>query len=406
MGRVTAVGYRWHARRRHRVDRVALRGGGWPAVGLLGIGTFIVGTSELVIAGILPVVATDLGVSIAAAGYLVTAYALSFAVATPMVALGAGGRERKPMLVGCMAIFVVGNSVAVLAPSFAVLMLARVVSAAAAGVFEVVATAAAAALVPTHQRGRAIALIVSGFSVALLVGVPLGTLIGLGWGWRATFAALLVLGLVAVVGVQALMPVVPRTAAEHSWASPRQLLAQPDVLRSLGAMALAFTGVYIATTYLAPFLEEVSSLPPQAVAGVLLLLGLGSVLGNLIGGHASDHFGTRPTLLASAVVMALGLAALSLFGPFAVATIVSFAIFGIATGVFVPAQQARLVSLAHGAPEFALAVNLAALNVGISLGAAIGSAIVDRGGLAILGYCGAAVAVVAVGLVAGTTSRA
>jgi predicted MFS family arabinose efflux permease len=384
---------------------VALSGRGWPAVGLLGIGTFIVGTSELVIAGILPVVAADLGVSIAAAGYLVTAYALSFAVATPIVALGSGARARKPMLVGCMAVFVVGNGVAVLAPSFAALMLARVVSAAAAGVFEVVATAAAAALVPTRQRGRAIALIVSGFSVALLVGVPLGTLFGLAWGWRAVFAALLVLGLVAVVGVQILMPVVPRTAAEHTRAGPRQLLAQPDVVRSLGAMALAFTGVCIATTYLAPFLEEVSGLPPQAVAGVLLLLGLGSVLGNVIGGHASDHYGTRSTLLASGVVMALGLAALSLFGPTAVATSASFAIFGIATGVFVPAQQARLVSLAPAAPDFSLAVNLAALNVGISLGAAIGSAIVDRGGLAILGYCGAAVVVLAVGLVAGTTSR-
>ncbi len=380
--------------------------GGWAAVALLGVGTFIVGTSELVISGILPVVANDLNVSIAAAGYLVTAYALSFAIATPVVALTIGQQARKPMLIGCMAIFAVANALAIGAPNFAALMGTRVLAAAAAGVFEVVATAAAASLVPEHQRGRAIALIVSGFSVALLIGVPLGTLVGLTWGWRTVFVALFAAGGLAAVGTTLLVPHIPREPRRREEQPPLQLLQRRVVLGSLSSTALAFVGVYITTTYLAPFLEDITGLPAEAVAGVLLLLGLGSVVGNAIGGHASDSWGTEPTLLASGVVMTLGLGAVSLLGGIPAATIGAFALFGTATGVFVPTQQARIVALAPAAPEFALAVNLAALNVGISLGAAMGSVIVDRGGLAHVGYGGAAVMALAVGVVAGTTSRA
>jgi DHA1 family inner membrane transport protein len=376
--------------------------GGWAAVVLLAVSIFIVGTSELVIAGILPSIAADLDVSIAQAGYLVTAYALSFAVVTPLVALGVGGRERKPLLLGCLVVFGLGNALSIVAPSFPALMVARVVSAASAGVFEVVATAAAAALVPAHQRGRAIALVISGFSVALLVGVPLGTLFGLAWGWRSPFWALFVLGVVALVGIALLMPHVPRQPGQHT---ARELLGRADVLGALGGTALAFMGVYITTTYLAPFLEDVTGVPPEAVAFVLLLLGLGSVVGNAIGGHTADRYGTRPTVLASGAIMALGLGAVSLFGPLAVGTILAFAIFGTATGVFVPAQQTRLVALAPTAPEFALAANLSSLNVGIAVGAAIGSVVVDRGGLPMLGYLGAGVVLLAVALTAGTTSR-
>jgi predicted MFS family arabinose efflux permease len=376
----------------------------WAAIALLAVGTFIVGTSELGIAGILPTIATDLGVSIAAAGYLVTAYALSFALVTPIVAATTGRFARKPMVVACMAVFVLANGLAVLAPDFTWLMATRVLSAVASGVFEVVATAAAAALVPVHLRGRAIALVIGGFSVALLVGVPLGTLVGLAFGWRATFGALLVLGVVAVVGMLIFLPKVPG-AEQLSNSSMLRLLRRRDILGGLGTTGLAFTGIYVATTYIAAFLEDISLLPPQAVAGVLLLLGLGSVVGNVIGGHGSDRWGMRPTLFASSVAMALGLAGVSLLGPVAMGVIAAFAVFGTATGVWVPVQQARIVTLAPGSAEFALAANLAALNVGIALGAALGSGIVDRGGLAIVGYVGGAIVVLAIGLQASTTAR-
>ena len=164
------------------------------------------GTSELVIAGVLPIIAADLDVSIALAGYLVTAYALAFAVVTPLVALTTARLPRRPMLLLCLGIFVMGNAVATFAPSFGWLMVARVVVAAASGVFEVIATATAAALVPEHQRGRAISVVVGGFSVALVVGVPVGTLIGVAFGWRAIFAALMGLGLIAAAGLVFLLP--------------------------------------------------------------------------------------------------------------------------------------------------------------------------------------------------------
>jgi MFS transporter, DHA1 family, putative efflux transporter len=372
----------------------------WAAVGMLAVATFVVGTSELVIAGVLPVVAGDLRINVATAGYLVTAYAMSFAVATPLVAAGVGGVSRRAMLVGCLAVFVVGTALSAVAPTFEWLLVSRVVTAAAAGVFEVVATAAAATLVQTSQRGRAIALVVAGFSVALLIGVPIGTLIGNAWGWRATFGVLLAPALLVAFGIAVWLPAVPRLQP-----AALSILRAPGLIPALAATGLVFCGTYIATTFIAVLLEDISGLTPDGVAGVLLLLGLGSIVGNAFGGYAIDHWGSERSSLAGGLGAALALGLLSFGAPLAVVALAACTIMGTSLGVFVPAQQARLVHIGGAAPELSLALNLATLNAGISLGAAVGSALVDRGGLAVLGYVGAVVGMLAVALVAGTTSR-
>ena len=372
----------------------------WAAVGMLAVATFVVGTSELVIAGVLPVVAGDLRISVATAGYLVTAYAMSFVVATPLVAAGVGGVSRRGMLVACLAVFVVGTTLSAVAPTFEWLLASRVVTAAAAGVFEVVATAAAATLVPTSQRGRAIALVVAGFSVALLIGVPIGTLIGNAWGWRATFGVLLAPAVLVAFGIAVWLPAVPRLRP-----AALSVLRAPGLISALAATGLVFCGTYIATTFIAVLLEDISGLTPDGVAGVLLLLGLGSIVGNALGGYAIDHWGSERSSLAGGLGAALALALLSFGAPSAGVALAACTIMGTSLGVFVPAQQARLVHIGEAAPELSLALNLAALNAGISLGAALGSALVDRGGLAVLGYVGAVVGLLAVALVARTTSR-
>ncbi len=372
----------------------------WAAVWVLALGTFVVGTSELVMAGVLPVIARDLDIPVASAGYLVTAYALSFAVVTPIVAARLGGKvPKRLMLGGALGVFVLGTALSAGAPNYATLMLARVITAAAAGVFEVVATAAAASLVPPQQRGRAIAVVVAGFSVALVFGVPLGTLVGNAFGWRASFGALFVPALLVAVGVWLWVPTLQ--ASEQ-----KPLRYTRELLAALAATALVFCGNYAGTTFIAVLLEQISGVPPTGVAVALLLIGLGSIVGNALGGFGIDRWGVRGSALVGAIGMGLALWALWLLAPRAELALASCLILGAFAGVFVPAMQAKLVRIGRGAEEFALALNLAALNVGISGGAALGSAVVDRGGLASVGYVGGAIGLLAVALLRGPTSEA
>jgi predicted MFS family arabinose efflux permease len=359
---------------------------------LLAVGTFTVGTSQMLIAGILPLLATDFDISVAMAGWLVTGYALAFAIVTPLVAIWTRRLPRRPVLLACLVAFVVGNLIAVVAPSFGVLLLARAGVAVVAGVFEVVAVATAAALVPERQRGRAIALVVGGFSVALVVGVPVGTLIGLIWGWRAAFGVLAALGIGAALGLRVVLPgAVTTNPGGGGPGSARDLLRQPAARTALLTTGLVFTGAYAACTYIAPFVEDVTGLSGQSVAGVLLLIGVTSCVGNVVGGLGTDRVGPPRMLLASCVTLAASLVALSLFGGSAPGILVAAGMWGLAMGVFVPTQQSRLVALAPTGVDVGLALNLSALSVGVALGAAVGGAAIEQGGLASLGYVGAAI---------------
>jgi DHA1 family inner membrane transport protein len=371
----------------------------WTALVLLAVGTFTVGTSQLVIAGILPLLATEFDVSVAMAGWLVTGYALAFAIVTPLVAVRTGLLPRRPVLLACLVAFVVGNLIAVVAPSFGVLLLARAGVAVVAGVFEVVAVATAASLVPERHRGRAIAVVVAGFSVAMVVGVPVGTLIGLVLGWRATFGVVAALGIGAALGLWMVLPgAVTTNLGGGGPGRARDLVRQPAVRTALLTTGLVFTGAYTACTYIAPFVEDVTGLSGQSVAGVLLLIGVTSSVGNVVGGLGTDRVGPSRMLLASFVTLAASLAALSLFGGLAPGVLVAVGMWGLAMGVFMPTQQSRLVALAPAGVDVGLALNLSALSVGVALGAAVGGAMIEDGGLASLGYVGAAIITLALAL--------
>jgi predicted MFS family arabinose efflux permease len=302
-------------------------------------------------------------------------------------------------------VFVTANAVAAVAPNYMVLLLARLTVAAAAGVFEVVATAVAAGLVPAAQRGRAIALVVAGFSVALVIGVPIGTLMGNAFGWRSTFVSLLLLGLVAAVGLLALLPPDAASAeeAEAGSGKVRRLTRRPSVLFALLATCLVFTGVYTMTTYIAPFALQMTGVSSEGLAGLLLLTGLASTIGNALGGFGADRWGVKRCLIASSAGVAVSLAAMPWLGMGAVGAGAALAVLGVSAGVFVPTQQFRLVLLASESQQLGLALNLTALNVGVALGAALGGLVVDRGGLQLVGLAGAACAALAVAV---QTSRA
>lgn len=362
---------------------------------LLALGTFTVGTSELVIAGILPTVAADLRVSVAAAGQLITAYAAGFGFGAPVLAAATSRLPRKPLLVTLLALFSLGNVAASVAPDYVSLMVLRVVIAGLAGTFEVVATTAAAALVPAEQRGRAIALVIGGFSVSLVIGVPLGTLVGVAFGWRATFVGLALLGTIATAALAWLLPQVEGGQTQNLLEA-LPLLKSPALLLAFATMAAVMGGQYVVSTYLAPFLESQAGMDGFGVAAVLFLAGASSTAGNAVGGVAADRFGTGKTGLVSAVALALGLVLYSALGRSALGATVAVAFATFAIGCFIPAWQLRLVTLAPGAADLALALNLSALNAGIALGAALGGLLVDTGHLANLGYVGGAIIALAI----------
>jgi DHA1 family putative efflux transporter-like MFS transporter len=291
------------------------------------------------------------------------------------------------------------------APNYVLLLLSRLVIAAAAGVFEVVATAAAARLVQPHERGRAIALIVAGFSIALIVGVPLGTIIGSAFTWRAPFVVLAGLAVGAGLGLLVFMP---STAAppDTPESAPAGLVRSPAVVYVLVTTGLVFSGQYIAWTYLASFLAEVTRVQADAIALTLLLFGLGSAGGNFVGGHAADRFGLRLTLLGAVASLIVSLVGLSLVGSTLLGALAVVVVWAMAIGAFVPAQQYLLVRVAPEATSLGLALNLAALNGGIALGAALGGLVVYTGGLPGVGVCGALATALAVPTLVRSTSKA
>ncbi|MDB5807238.1 MAG: putative arabinose efflux permease, family [Betaproteobacteria bacterium] len=370
----------------------------------LSLGAFAVGTEGLVIAGILPGMSRDLNVSLAAIGQLVTVFSLAYALGSPLLAIATAAWPREHVLRAAMGGFAAANLLAALAPGYWWLMAARVLLALAAGLFMPTAGAYAAASVEPAQRGRAIGFVYMGMTVALVVGVPLGTWIGGALGWRATFVGVAVLALPALAGL--CLPR-PRQVMQAP-AGLRERLgvaARPEILRSLGVTFFWVGGAFAIFTYLAPFMHAAVGMGEASVAWVLMLWGVGAAAGNLLGGHLADSKGPRYVIVrALAIMMAvfalLSLAAAWLAPPLATAVIlVLIAAWGVAGWAFAPAQQSYLVHLAPPLAPVALSLNSSAMYLGISLGAFVSSFAVAWGQVTVIGWIGCGAEVAALGLV-------
>ncbi|SEP04967.1 MFS transporter [Amycolatopsis saalfeldensis] len=363
----------------------------------LAIGAFGIGTTEFVIAGLLPEVAADFGVSIPAAGWLITGYALSVAAgALPMTALGTRIR-RKHLLLLLMVLFIAGNVLSALAPSFGALMAGRIVAALTHGAFFGVGAVVAADLVQPEKKASAIALMFTGLTLANVLGVPMGTFIGQGLGWRATFWVVAGLGVLGLLGVAALVPdtarpVNARIGAEFA------VFRHPRVWLAIGTTVLGFGGVFASFTYIAPMMTEVAGLPQGAVSWLLVLFGVGLVLGNLLGGRFADR-ALMPTLYTVLAALAVVLAVFAFTAHAAVPAIVTLFLlggFGFAT---VPPLQMRMLASAEAAPTVASAVNIGAFNLGNALAAWLGGVVITAGyGYASTNWVGAVMTVLALGL--------
>jgi DHA1 family inner membrane transport protein len=343
-------------------------------------GAFGIGTTEFVIMGLLLQVGTDFHVSIPAAGLLVSGYALGVVVGAPLLTAMTGRLPRKATLIGLMAIFTIGNIACALAPSYALLMTARVITAFAHGTFFGVGSVVATGLVPPDRKASAIATMFTGLTVATLLGVPAGSWIGLHFGWRATFWAVSAIGVVAMLVIAVLVPAdrgVPRETM--TFRSELQVLTRPQVLLGLLATVIGFAGVFTVFTYIQPILTRITGFTDAAVSPVLLVFGVGMIAGNVLGGRLADRK-LVPALLGTLISLAVVLGAMTFALHSKPAAVLFTGLLGAAMFATVAPLQLRVLQKAAGAGEnLASSLNIAAFNLGNALGAWMGGVVIDHG---------------------------
>ncbi|MGE7923717.1 MFS transporter [Viridibacillus arvi] len=344
---------------------------------ILAFATFVAGTVELVIAGILNMIATDLEVSVGRVGQLVSIFSLVFAFGAPILITLTSRVERRKLLLIAMITFLVGNILSIVSPNYTTLLIARIILAASCSIVVVVSVTIAAKTVAVELRGRAIGIIFMGLSASLVLGVPLGTIIGEHWGWRMTFVLISVLSIVSIIAIMKFLPKVPAQPAIP-------LLKQIATLKSKKIASiqiisvLELTGHFTVYTYFTPFLQATMGLSTNMISLVLLVFGVAGITGGWIGGWASDKFGGVRAILVFLVLFATSMFLL----PYATRSITSLMIVVILYGVMVwalsPAVQSYLAKAAPDSADIQLGLNTSFLHLGVALGSGLGGYLVDH----------------------------
>ncbi len=349
------------------------------AIIALFLGTFSIGTAEFVIAGLLPDVSENLGISIPTAGFLITGYAIGVAVGAPLLAIALNALSRKAALLSLMAIFVAGQALCALAPTYEWLLAARIIVSCAHGAFFGVAAVAATYLAAPGKSGQAVSLLLAGLTVANIFGVPAGTALGNYLGWRATFWAVGAMGIVALVAMVALLPANLGNRQVAAGVG-RQVTAvlRGTVLMTFAIAILVMIGQFSVFTYIAPLLTETSGIDPHIVPLILLLFGIGSTIGVVVGGRLSD-WNLMPSLIGILAAQIAAYALLILAMPHAWAVGVAVMIWGAASFAATAPAQARILKLTSDASNLASALIPTAFNIGIASGAVIGSLVLNHG---------------------------
>lgn len=343
------------------------------------LAAFAFGTTEFVIAGILPDVAQGLSVSIPTAGYLVSGYAIGIAIGGPLVTILTPNVPRRTLLVAVAVIFTLGQVACALAPDFASMLALRVFVAFAHGTFFGVAMVVATQLVGEDRRGMAVALVLAGLSVSNIVGVPLGAAIGNAFGWRATFWAMFALGILSTAAMIALLPDTrAATAAPAGLAREVRVLGRQQVWTSLIIMLMLMMCQFVPYTFITPFLLEVTGLDPATVPWVLLAIGVGSTAGVFVGGRLAD-WKPMPSLIALALFQSILMAAMWVASPYPAPMIAILCVWGCVNFSIGTPIQARILGSTADAPNLASSLIPAGFNVGIALAAFIGSTLLNAG---------------------------
>ncbi|MBX9391654.1 MFS transporter, partial [Streptomonospora halotolerans] len=359
----------------------------------LALGNFAVATGAYVIAGMLSDIASHTGVSVSLAGQLVTVYALTYAVAAPVVSTQFGRGDRRRLLAAALALCALGNLLTALAPGFGALLAARVLTAVGAAMFTPLAVVTAADLAPPHRRGSAVALVVTGSTLATVLGVPAGVALAGPVGRPGVYAAIALLGLAAMAALR----VLPRTGA-----LPRvPLRAQVGVLRGaavpavLAVSLLAAVSDFAVYTFVVPVLTDLGGPGPRELSALLVVYGLAGAFGNVVSGWATDRVGADATMLGALAVLAAGLFALPVTGGEAVPTAAALALWGLGGWGVLPAVQAKLIGAAPAAAGSAVALNAAVMWLGMGAGGVVGGGVIEAAGSGALAVVGGAIAVAA-----------
>ena len=370
----------------------------------LTLSAFAIGTTEFVIVGLLPTIAADLGVNLPSAGLLVSLYALGVAVGAPVLTALTGKIPRKTLLLSLMVLFTLGNLLAWKSPGYETLVIARILTGLAHGVFFSIGSTIATSLVPKDKAASAIAIMFTGLTVALVTGVPLGTFIGQHFGWRETFLAVSALGVVAFIGSLLYVPSTIAHSKPASLLQQVQVLAQPRLLLVYAMTAVGYGGSFIAFTYLAPILQQVAGFSAGAVGVVMLVYGVSVAFGNIWGGKLADKHGPVRALKRIFLLLAGVLLLLTFTAPHPVLVVATVLLWGAVAFGNVAGLQVYVVQQAeHFTPravDVASGLNIAAFNLGIAGGAWGGGLIVEHLGLVHTGWIGALVVLGAFGLTA------
>ena len=357
-----------------------------PPLLALAAGAFGIGVTEFAPMGLLPVIATDLGVSIPSAGLLISAYALGVVLGAPLMTLATGRVPRRTLLIGLAGIFTIGNALSALADNYALLMIARIITSLNHGAFFGVGAIVAAGLVPPDRKAGAVAAMFMGLTIANVVGVPLATWAGETLGWRASFWGIAMIGVMVMAALALTLPKAAAPAAGDMLAELR-VLGRRRVLSALALTVIGSSAMFTVFTYITPILREQTGASLGFITAMLVLYGLGLTVGNWIGGKFADRSVDR-TLIVTLAGLSLVLLTFAVAMPFASLSALLIFLWGIASFALVPPLQVRVMDAAREAPNLASAVNIGAFNLGNAIGAALGGAVIAGG----LGYPAVAMA--------------
>ena len=352
-----------------------------PGIWALAVTSFAIGVAEFIVVGVLPAIAQDLHVSLAAAGKLVGLYALALAIGTPLAVLGLARLARKTVLLSLITLFLAGNILSSLADSYPLLLAGRAITAVAHGSFFAIGATVASRLAPPGQGGRAIALMFSGLTLAMVIGVPLGSLIGNSVGWRLPFYA--VAGLTVIAWVATAIWV-PRLAVPEAGKTVTQLAAllRPEILAMMAITVTGFGASFAAFTFITPILTDISGFSSQTASLLLIIFGIATLIGNQLGGKLTVTQGWTSALRRMLLLLAVTLILLAVALPWRLPVMVLLFLWGLLAFGMSPAFQAGMLSTAERwtpkAVDFASALNIAAFNLGITLGETLGSAVVAK----------------------------
>ncbi|MES2419739.1 MAG: MFS transporter [Pseudomonadota bacterium] len=375
----------------------AVASGNGLAVLLLAVSAFVIVTTEFIIVGLLPSLSRDLGISISAAGQLVTLFAFTVMLFGPVLTAMLSHFERKRLFVVILLIFAGSNALAAAAPDIWVLGLGRFLPALALPVFWGTASETAGELAGPEKAGKAVANVYLGISGAMVFGIPLGTLASNAFGWRGTFWGLSGLSLVMAVLLLAVMPTLARPKRVRL-ADQARILKDPFFLGNVVLSVVVFTAMFTAYTYLADTLEHIALIPVGQVGWWLMGFGVVGLAGNWLGGYFVARNPLNVTLIAL-LVLAFGIAATTPLALHHGWLIVALAVWGLANTALYPICQVRVMQSATHAQALAGTLNVSMANAGIGLGAVIGGAVIQHWGLATIGYVAAVIALVGAAMI-------